>query len=67
MSEGVDPITDLVINAMGYGVMMALEGREKLIAKLQGIGPGGVLADALVDDAKEFIRIRMDLVEAVRS
>lgn len=61
-----DPVTDLVVNAIGYGVMMALEGRDALIAKLRTLPPTGSLADALVEDAEGFIRTRADLVGAVR-
>jgi hypothetical protein len=51
---------------MGYGVMMALEAKDDLIAKLQAQGPTGSLPDALAGNAREFIRIRSDLAEAVR-
>lgn len=60
----MDPVVDLVRQAIGYGVMMALEGREGLIAKLSAGDPNGSLADALISDAEGFIRTRADLVEA---
>lgn len=60
-----DPITDLVVNAMGYGVMMALERREELLAKLSSLPPNTSLAEALKGDAEEFVGIRTDLVEAI--
>jgi hypothetical protein len=66
MSAPIDPVKDLVISAMGYGVMMALEGRSDLLAKLSALPADGVLGDALISDAENFIRIRRDLVEAVR-
>lgn len=64
MSAPIDPVVDLVRNAIGYGVMMALEDKSGLIAKLS-INPGGSLADALTADAEGFVRTRADLVEAV--
>lgn len=61
-----DPMTELVVNAIGYGVMMALEDRDGLIAKLQTLPSKGTLADALVPDAEGFIQTRADLVSSVR-
>lgn len=61
----VDPKVELVRNAIGYGVMMALEGKADLLAKLQSLGPGTTLADALTGDAEKFIETRADLIEAV--
>lgn len=49
--EPIDPVVDLVRNAMGYGVMMALEGKDNLIAKLS---TSVSLADALTSDAEGF-------------
>lgn len=63
----MNPIVDLVRNAMGYGVMMALEGRDELVAKLTAAGVNTSLADALTSDAEGFVRTRADLVEAVTS
>ncbi|UCZ58694.1 hypothetical protein [Mycolicibacterium phocaicum] len=63
--SGRDPMTDLVVNAIGYGVMMALEDREGLIRKISQAGPSASLADALIPDAEGFIDTRADLVEAV--
>jgi hypothetical protein len=65
MRETIDPVVDLVVNAIGYGVMMALEGRSELLAKLQALPATSTLADALVSDAEGFIRTRRDLVEAL--
>lgn len=62
----MDPMTELVRTAIGYGVMMALEGQDELVAKLQRLGPNESLADALTGDAEGFIRTRADLVESVR-
>lgn len=56
----IDPVVDLVRNAMGYGVMMALEGKSDLIAKLS---TSVSLADALTSDAEGFVHTRADLVE----
>lgn len=61
----IDPMTDLVRQAMGYGVMLATEGKDRLVAKLQAQGPSGSLPDALIEDAESFLGIRTDLVEAV--
>ena len=61
----MDPILELVRAAMANGVMMALEGREQLLAKLQALPASGTLGDALTADAESFIRIRADLIEAV--
>ncbi len=60
-----DPVTDLVRCAIGYGVMMALEGRDELLAKLQRLPVDGSLADALNEDAERFVRTRADLVQDV--
>jgi hypothetical protein len=65
MREPIDPVVDLVVNAIGYGVMMALEGKSELVAKLSALPANGVLADALMSDAEGFIRTRRDLVEAL--
>lgn len=58
----MDPVVNLVRQAMGYGVMMALEGREDLIAKLC-TPSNDSLADALTSDAQGFVRTRADLVD----
>lgn len=63
----MDPIVDLVRTAMGYGVMMVLDGKAELIAKLQSQSPAGSLADALTDNAEQFIKTRADLVEAIQA
>ena len=47
MSEQLDPVVDLVRNAIGYGVMMALENRTGLIRRMQDAGPGVTMADLL--------------------
>lgn len=65
MNARVDPVTDLVRIAIGCGVMMALEDRDALLAKLQQLPVNGVLADALTEDAKRFLGTRLDLVEDV--
>lgn len=62
----MDPATELALNAMGYGVMMALEDPHGLRAKVLAVGPGGTLADALRADAEAFCVTRADLVQAVR-
>lgn len=64
---GLDPIVELVRGAIGNGVLMALEDRAGLLAKLRAAGPGASVADALTADAEEFVRIRGDLVEAVQA
>lgn len=61
----VDPAVDLVRQAMGYGIMMALEDRAGLVAKLSALPTHGNLPDALIEDAEEFVSIRTDLVEAL--
>lgn len=65
MATNDDAVVDLVVNAIGYGVMMALEGRDELLSKLQALGPGGSLADALRSEAEGLVRTRSDLVEAL--
>lgn len=60
-----DPMIDLVCNAMGYGVMMALESRDELLRKLQAQPSNGSLADALRSNAEAFIKTRADLTEAL--
>lgn len=67
MSAQIDPLVDLVRGAIGYGVMMALEGKSDLLTKLSALPANGSLADALTPDAEGFIRMRADLVEAVKS
>lgn len=62
----MDPVTELVINAMGNGVMLALDDPHRLRAAIIAAGPDGTLADALKGEAEEFIRIRADLIEALR-
>lgn len=61
-----DAILDLVVNAIGYGVMMALESRDDLIARIRGAGPTTTLADLLIPDAESFIHTRADLVRAAK-
>ncbi|TGB37893.1 hypothetical protein [Mycolicibacterium peregrinum] len=63
MNAPIDPVVDLVRQAMGYGVLMALEDRAGLVAKLQAVGPGGSFPDALTSDAEGFVSMRRDLVE----
>lgn len=65
MTAPIDPVVDLVRQAMGYGVMMALEGRDQLLAKLSAGGASASLVDALTSDAEGFVRTRADLVESV--
>lgn len=65
MTAPIDPVVDLVRNAIGYGVMMALEDRADLIAKLSALPVDGSVADALISDAEGFVNIRRDLVEAL--
>lgn len=60
-----DPVTELVRNAIGCGVMMALENRDELIRKLRSLPADGTLADALTQDAESFVRYRTDLIEDV--
>lgn len=62
-----DPITKLVVNAIGCGVMLALESRDELTAQLRALPPAGSLADALRPEAMRFIRARADLVEGLGS
>lgn len=66
MSEQLDPVVDLVRNAIGYGVMMALENRTGLIRRMQDAGPGVTMTDLLAEDAAGFVQTRADLVEAVQ-
>lgn len=40
-NEPIDPIVDLVRNAIGCGVLMALEGGSDLIAKLSALPADG--------------------------
>lgn len=58
-----DALVDLTTNAVGYGVMYALERRDELLAKLQGAGPNTTMWDLLKPDAEGFLRTRTDLVE----
>lgn len=62
-----DPIVQLACNAIGYGVMLALEGKSELLAKLQGIPPNGTMYDALLKDAEGFVETRSDIVRDIRS
>lgn len=64
---GLDPIVELVRGAIGNGVLMALEDQPGLLAKMRAAGPGASVADALTADAEEFVRVRADLVEAVKA
>jgi hypothetical protein len=58
-------LEELVRAAMGYGVMMALEGKAELIGKLQQLDAHSSLADALTSDAEKFLETRVDLADAV--
>lgn len=60
-----EALVDLTANAVGYGVMMALEGRADLIRKLQAAGPNATMFDAVKADAESFLVTRADLVEAL--
>jgi hypothetical protein len=61
----VDPVVALVANAIGYGVMLALEGKDILRHKLESLPPGSTLFDAVIHDAEEFAKTRSDLVDAL--
>jgi hypothetical protein len=65
MSPPIDPVVELVLNAMGFGVMMALEGKPDLLKRLSALPADGSLADALRSDAEGFVKTRSDLVEAL--
>ncbi|SCX34539.1 hypothetical protein [Mycolicibacterium fluoranthenivorans] len=67
MTAPIDPLVDLVRNAIGYGVMMAVESPVELRAKLSALPENSTLADALTSDAKGFVEIRRDLIEAVEA
>lgn len=60
-------LVDLTTNAIGYGVMMALESREELLRKLQAAGPNTTMWDVLKPDAEGFLRTPTDLVEALET
>ena len=60
-----EALIELVQNAIGYGVMMALDGRDELLSKLRALPPSGSLADALRGNAESFIETRADLAEAL--
>lgn len=60
-----DALIALVQNAIGYGVLMALEDRDALIRKLRALPATGTLADALRGHAEAFITTRADLTEAL--
>jgi len=61
--DPVDPVVDLVRQAMGYGVMLGTEGRDQLMAKLRALPSDGSFPDALTSDAEGFVEMRNDLVE----
>jgi hypothetical protein len=61
----MNPVVELVVNAMGYGVQLALDGRDELRAKLLACNVGDTLADALRADAEQFCHTRADLIEAL--
>ncbi|ORA02150.1 hypothetical protein BST17_24890 [Mycolicibacterium bacteremicum] len=63
MAVSFDALVDLTTNAVGYGVMMALESRDELLRKLQAAGPNTTMWDVLKPDAESFLRTRTDLVE----
>lgn len=65
MAINDDAVVELVVNAIGYGAMMVLEDRNRLIGKASSAGPADTLADILKSDAVEFVRTRADLVEAL--
>ncbi|ATW60108.1 hypothetical protein SEA_PHILONIUS_49 [Mycobacterium phage Philonius] len=58
-------VVELVTNAIGYGVMMATEGRDKLRERLQSAPPNTSLADVVRAEAEQFVNIRADLVAAL--
>ncbi|WRQ08192.1 hypothetical protein JDBV06_00835 [Mycobacterium phage dwieneke] len=58
-------VVELVTNAIGYGVMMALEGRAELLRRLQAAPPNVTLGELLRVDAEQFSQTRADLVEAI--
>lgn len=57
-----DALVDLTTNAIGYGVMYALERRDELLAKLRAGGPTATMFDAMKSDAEDFLVTRADLV-----
>ncbi|AEL98212.1 hypothetical protein PBI_BIGNUZ_49 [Mycobacterium phage BigNuz] len=58
-------VVELVTTAIGYGVMMATEGRDKLRERLQAAPPNASLADVVRAEAEQFVHIRADLVAAL--
>jgi hypothetical protein len=62
----IDPVVNLVRQAIGYGVMMATEGKSDLVDKLSALPAYRSLSDALTLDAEKFVAIRSDLVEALK-
>lgn len=61
-----DPVIELVLNAIGCGVMLATHSPQKLHDMLRAAErDGGTLADALRDEAEAFVVTRADLIEAL--
>ncbi len=64
MTEPIDPVVNLVRQAMGYGVLMTLEDRAGLLAKMSALPADSSFPDALTSDAQGFVKTRSDLVDA---
>jgi uncharacterized protein YegP (UPF0339 family) len=64
-NQAAAAVLEIVVNAMGYGVVLALKDQDELRAKLTAVRGIGSLADALRVDAEQFIQTRADLVEAL--
>lgn len=62
----IDPVVDLVRQAIGTGIMMALDDPMGLRAKLTTAGPSASFLDALTEDAEGFVKMRFDLVRALK-
>lgn len=60
-----EALVALTTNAINYGVMSAVEGRDELVRKLQAAGPNATMFDILKSDAESFLATRADLVEAL--
>lgn len=58
-----DALVDLTTNAIGYGVMKALESRDDLLKQVRAAGPNTTMWDVLKPDAESFLQTRGDLVE----
>lgn len=60
-----EALVALTTNAIAYGVMSALEGREELLGKLRAAGSSATMFDIMKSDAESFLVTRADLVEAL--